>query len=68
MSELSQPKERIFSIEDLTESELNFIVNAVFGVQIQSKDAKLVGALQDKLVHILTDATPPEAVIETAVV
>lgn len=51
---MSAPTESTFSIEGLTESELNFIVNAVFSVQIQSKDAKLVSDLQTRLVSLLT--------------
>lgn len=46
------------------EIELNFITNAVFGVQINSKDAKFISDLQSKLVTILTGVPPGELPVE----
>lgn len=54
----NKPTERTFEIARLSESELNFIVNAVFQVQINAKDAKLVSELQQRLIAILTEPPP----------
>lgn len=53
-----QAPERVFSLV-LAKSELNFIANAIFNVDIKSKDAKFVGDLQQKLVGVLTAPAVP---------
>lgn len=64
MSELSTPAPRTFDVAGLSESELTFIVNATFEVNISGKNAKLVAELQQRLVNILTGVTEAEAEAE----
>lgn len=52
---------KTFDITGLSESELNFIVNALFNVEIKSKDAKLVSELQQRLIATLTATGEAEA-------
>lgn len=62
-AEISPAPEKHFDIT-FNEIELNFITNAVFGVQINSKDAKFISDLQSKLVTILTGVPPSELPVE----
>ncbi len=48
----------LFDIPNLSKSELSFIINATFGVQINASDAKLVSDLQQRLIGILTANDP----------
>lgn len=45
---------KYFNINDLSEGELTFIVNAIHSVQIEAKDARVVSDLQTRLVKLLT--------------
>lgn len=61
MSQETQAPPRMFNIL-LTESELTFITNSIFQVQINSKDARLVSDLQKRLVDELnTDPASTES-------
>lgn len=54
----TQAPERTFDVT-FTETELNFVTNAIFNVDIKAKDAKFVGDLQQRLVAILTAPAVP---------
>lgn len=58
-----QAPEKTFNLT-LSESELNFVANAVFNVDIKAKDAKFVGDLQQKLIGILTAPAVPADPVE----
>lgn len=58
----TQTTEVLFDVVDLSKSELSFIINATFGVQISASDAKLVSDLQQRLIGILTANDPKPTV------
>lgn len=57
MPEPTQASEKNFAFT-LSESELTFVANAIFSVDIKAKDAKWVGDFQQKIIAILTTPVP----------